>query len=146
MKNVILPFLLLCGTLLVGCAPATSKPTGYVAGRISLSGKPLPQGCQLLFIDRATGQIAGAILDATGEYRLHYEGRLGIPAGTYRVQLAPPASATTIPQPKEPPSPTTVIELPPPPFPQRYLSVDTSQLEFTVKTGTNKADFDLAGE
>jgi hypothetical protein len=136
---------LVCGwVLLVGCGSGESGgytgPLGTVKGVITFEGKPIPEGSQVLFIAPSDGYSATGVVNAAGEYALKYKDGDKIPAVRFAVQVAAPAasSAPVDPSNMTPPSKSQVA-----PFPARYGSTAKSKLEFTVKEGENKADFDL---
>lgn len=128
---------------------------GTVSGRMMIGGAPLKEGCLVMFQSVEGGYVATGTIKSDGKYTLTCDGSFDIPAVAYRVQLSPPSAVEPLKssQPQDPsmmaakvmgPSGTPgVKEAAKPPFPAMYLSALTSKLEYTVKAGSNTADFDL---
>lgn len=135
--------LLFITATVVGCDAGTNGyrgPTGKVAGRVTINGSVPPPGCMVLFQSPGTGYTAAAEIDIAGVFQLSFNGSPNIPAGLYKVQVTPPVSSARLsapPDPSKPPSP------PPRPFPAKYMSTNSSGIEFSVVAGTNTASFDL---
>ena len=139
-----------------GGGNAYKGPTGLVTGKMIIDGKPLAEGCQIVFQATEGGYIAVGTIKSEGKYTLTCDGSFNVPAVKYRVQLAPPSKVEPLtsskPQdPSEmarkvmgPPGSAKVKESAKPPFPEKYSSTLTSKLEYTVKAGSNTADFDLS--
>jgi type 1 fimbria pilin len=153
----------LCAVLVVaglalwaGCdSGGYSGPSGTVSGTLTLNGKPVPQGCTVVFVSdkgfTATGQVG-----AGGNYQLSVVGKggtttSGVPAATYQVSVSPPASgegseadydammeksASGEGQPEASQAEAEVI-------PAKYQSSGTSGLSFDVKEGPNTIDIPL---
>jgi hypothetical protein len=142
-------------SLFVGCGPAVdgySGPRGTVAGRLTIDGKPVREGCQILLMAaQSQGSfVAAGTVEGDGSYKALYRVPAGLPVGDYVVQLSLPRNDT--------PSVTVgagdsmtagdveqmqrawKASLP---FPQRYLSTSTSGLKLTVQPGVNAANFDI---
>jgi len=145
--------LLIIFTSVVGCGPAVdgySGPRGTVAGRLTIDGKPVREGCQILLMAARGSFVAVGTVEGDGSYKALYRVPAGLPVGDYVVQLSLPRNDT--------PSVTVgagdsmtagdveqmqrawKASLP---FPQRYLSTSTSGLKLTVQAGANAANFDL---
>ena len=140
-------------SLIAGCGgrgDGYSGPRGTVSGTITVDGKPLQQGCQVMFI-AAAGHTASGVVDEAGKYNLIYtDGE--VPAVEYQVQLTAPISVAA--QNADPgkmaqsmtlskKSAGAANELP---FPSKYGSTATSTMSFTVKEGPNTADFSLSSK
>lgn len=144
---------------LLGCAGGTGdgfKGTrGTVSGTVLISGKPLQEGCQVLFQSEEGGYIATGTIKGDGKYTLTCNGSFQVPAVKYLVQFSPPVVVE-----KKSSGPTDpsamamkvmgamgsgeVKEEVKAPFPTKYGSTTTSKLDYTVKSGANTADFDLS--
>jgi hypothetical protein len=150
--RVIGPLLILV-TLVVGCGPAVdgySGPRGSVAGRLTIDGKPVREGCQILFMAAQGSFVASGTVEGDGNYKALYRVPAGLPVGDYVVQLGLPRNHPSSAAPGAGDSMTAVdfdqlqrawkASLP---FPQRYFSTSTSGLKLTVQPGANAANFDL---
>jgi hypothetical protein len=144
----------------VGCGGSPDRydgPHGEVEGTITFQGEPIPQGSTVMFqsSDRlgptfiATGKVQEA-----GKYRLNYAGARRLPGVAYKVQITPAADT-------EPQAPLDTVNADPEelkpeamiaaakakqeslPFPEKYVSLQTTPLTFTVEEGQNVADFEL---
>lgn len=100
-------------------------PVGSVQGKVTVSGKALPEGTTIQF-SSDKGYSNAAKLDSEGSFEIE-----DLPTGTYQIYLtAPtpePSDDANAPAPKEGP----------PPFPKKYLQADTSGEKFDVKEGDN---------
>lgn len=113
---------------------------GSVSGKITYKGAPIPAGSSVIF-QAAAGYTGVGKTNDEGEYTLSYNKTSTLPAVSYTVQVSVPAAAAPA---KMDPANMGVETAPaPPPFPARYSAGTTSGLEFTVKGGVNRADFDL---
>jgi len=146
--------LLLVGAAVLGGCGSTgdgySGPRGTVTGTITVDDKPVPAGCQVLFMSEK-GYTATGIVGEGGNYKLTYA-QGDVPAVEYQVQLTPPATApvasvdpgkmaANMKLSKKGPDGKTDL-----PFPVRFTSTSSSKMSFTVKEGENKADFALTGK
>lgn len=126
-----------------------SGPRGTVSGTITLDGKPLQSGCQVLFMATQGGYTAAGVVGDGGKYTLSYQ-HGEVPAVEYQVQLTAPI-ATAAPQQADPAQMGAQMKLTKKskgdgadgPFPAHYGSIATSKMSFTVKAGDNTADFAL---
>lgn len=112
---------------------------GSVSGTITYKGAPVPAGSSVVF-QAAVGYTAGGKTNEKGEYTLTYEGKSVMPAVAYTVQVSAPAGAPATIDPAKMGQPSAPAVAP---IPVKYSSGATSGLEFTVKGGANKADFEL---
>lgn len=127
-----------------------SGPRGTVTGTVTVDGKPLQAGCQILFMSDK-GITAAGTVDEQGGFKLAYA-HGDIPAVEYQVQLAPPAS-TAVPN-QDPLKMAGNMKLSKKggegksdlPFPPRFSSTQSSKMSFTVKEGENKANFALTSK
>jgi hypothetical protein len=133
------------GLLGLASVPGCGKsiPSGTVTGKVTLDGKPVPEGCGVMFIaDKftATGQVG-----AGGSYTLFSAGKPSVPAATYKVAITPPTQqmsnadyekmmATGSAPPEA--SKTSAV-------PEKYGNAATSALSFEVKEGPNTINIEL---
>lgn len=146
--------------------PGGDQHEAYVSGQIQLDGKPLSNAA-IMFTDPDAGWGASASLDENGEFEISTL-RGGLKPGRYLISLMPER-----PEPEhvvkelqrqylqqtdglvEPSvmmlqgmpvseDKHTPVELPPGTIPMRFRSVDTSELDATIKVGDNKVSFNLA--
>jgi hypothetical protein len=112
---------------IVGCGPGNKA---RVTGRITLDGQPLDK-VLVMFVPDA-GPSSGAVTDQDGRYELVSGPKLGknVFTGRCRVYLTEPV--------EDPSKP-----VPPPRFPAKYLSGESSGLEWELKPGPNECNFDL---
>lgn len=113
---------------------------GSVSGKITYKGAAIPAGSVVMF-QAAAGYTAVGKTNDKGEYTLTYENKSTMPAVSYTVQVSAPAAAAPAKI-----DPANMVKESTPaafPFPAKYTAGATSGLEFTVKGGANKADFDL---
>ena len=147
--------LLISLTLVVGCGPAVdgySGPRGSVAGRLTIDGKPVREGCQILLMAARGSFVAAGTVEGDGSYKALYRVPAGLPVGDYLVQLGvPPNNYNTSSVAAGVGDSMTTGDVDQRqrawkaslPFPQRYLSTSTSGLKLTVQPGANVANFDL---
>ncbi len=125
-----------------GCSSDAHR--GVVKGRVTFKGQPVT-GALIHFENREGGVEAQAALDADGRYEVKTLQGDGLPAGRYKVAVAPgrimqPGEEAPLAG-KAPPKgslpPTTAV-------PAKYLRTATSDLVAEVKAGDNPAfDFEL---
>lgn len=144
-------------TFLVGCGGSVdgfSGSRGTVAGTVTFDGNPVPPGSTVMFQSKAGNTyIASGIVKEAGKYELVYQGEKSLPAISYLVQISPPLP-TTKPDVVDPKAVTAITAADVKkkvqdfknvkhPFPVKYHSINTSNLTFDVKAGSNTADFKL---
>lgn len=145
---------LLCMTVLVtaGCGGTDFGPQGSVSGKLTMDGKPLAAGTQLLFMQMEKGYAAFAHTDAEGNYQLNWmrEGstRTEVPVGEYKVLIQPPAVQDVEELSAEQMLDGGDEDIQPaePDFPKKYQQHSTSGLSFNVQEGENTCDLDLKSE
>jgi hypothetical protein len=116
----------------VGCGQA-SKPAGSVTGTVRYHEQPLPSvDVNFFSADKGTG--ARATADASGNFRLPEP----LDAGSYRVYITPPAPQTTGGPDGSPPPDVAKVDVP-----EKYLQMESSDLNVEVKPGENKVSLDL---
>jgi hypothetical protein len=104
-------------------SPAPMSKTVPVTGRVTCSGRPLPD--TILCLDRNGGHSAYAPLEADGKFRILNMNwtEEGATPGKYRAHLFTHSSG--------------------PEFPAKYRDPETSGIELDVTTGWNHFDIDL---
>ena len=135
--------------VLSGCWGTDFGPMGSVSGRLTMDGKPLEAGTQLLFMQMEKGYAAFGQTDAEGNYELVWmrEGKnwTEVPIGTYKILIQPPEvkdvedldADAMLAGADQDIKPAKAI------FPQKYQQHTTSGLQFDVKQGENKHDISL---
>ena len=121
--------LAVCVGWCLGCG-AGQPPTGKLAGKVTLQGKPLASGTVTL-VNTDSGIGASSQLDASGGYRID-----SVRTGEYQVAIQPPPA----------PSPEAMAEgakMEPSAIPDKYQDPQASGLKVTVGKGDNTSDFDL---
>jgi hypothetical protein len=112
--------------LLAGCGAHESA----VTGKVTIDDAPLTSGT-VAFYPQGGGAAAYGSIQSDGTYTLETGAAGGLAAGVYVVTVV----ATTPPQPGYQFGKLLT--------PLRYNKVDTSDLKFTVKPGSNKIDLPL---
>jgi hypothetical protein len=116
------------GFVVAGCGP--EFPLAEVSGKVTVNGKPLPEGT-VLFVPQA-GPAGVSDLGEDGSYKMQSrkpgDGAL---IGIHKVAIMPPFRPKLANAPK---------------VPSKYRDPSTSGLTAEVKKGENHLDFDLAGE
>lgn len=121
--------------LAVGCSKSPHDST--VSGTVSLDGVPIGPGViQFVPLDRGHNPATGTI-QVGGDYQLKTSNDLGLPPGEYDVTVAvynhPEVKAGERAAPGSAPLRT----------PEKYLSLGTTDLRFTVEPGKNEIDVSL---
>ena len=144
--------------VLAGCGGGGAQGDGFkgargeVSGTITLDGKPLQKGCQVIFMSKEGGHTATGVVDEQGKYTLSYTGGNGLPVGEYLVQLSAPVVISEQKGPVDPRAMADKMKLAGKPgeattdsnpFPNKYLTTTNSKLTFTVAAGKNTANFEL---
>jgi hypothetical protein len=155
MKRVMGVWALACVLTVTGCRGPTDGyqgERGQVSGTVTLDGKPLAKGCQVIFLSKTGGYTASGVVNDSGAYTLSYVHGLSLPAIEYRVQLTAPVqpdSTETV----DPSAMGAKLALKrkggaasDSPFPVKYGSAEKSGLEFKVAAGSNTADFKLESD
>jgi hypothetical protein len=108
-----------------------------VAGRVTFEGKPVSTGVIRFTSTQAPIDML-ANLGPDGAYKVLRAHGPGLPEGTYRVSIMPPAANRPIGDfgPTKPP-------LQCPDIPDKYRSPSTSGLILVVKPGNNTCDVDM---
>jgi hypothetical protein len=113
--------------LLSGCSAHESA----VTGNVTLDGAPLTTGTVAFYPANGEGAAAYGSIQSDGTYRLDTGATGGLAAGDYVATVV----ATTKPQPG--------FEFGKLLTPERYNTLKTSDLKFTVKPGSSKIDLEL---
>ncbi|QDS87504.1 hypothetical protein EC9_16830 [Rosistilla ulvae] len=123
---------------LSGCSPqGFTGPTGTVAGSLTSKGKPLDSGTTITLIS-AEGFAASGTTDAEGHFNLMFRGSNEIPVSHYRIQVTAGQAAEASSNEPDPTAYATLdIKDSKLPFPEKYGSSSTSELEFDVREGDN---------
>jgi hypothetical protein len=134
LSNLSIAWFAMFVSVFVGCQ---REPTlGIVAGKVTLNGTPVSQG-RISFNDASQGIFMTADLRPDGSYEIvRAEGR-GLPPGTYRVAIAPPAIDLPV------GSSSAAPPQPPSAIPAKYQDVATSGLELSVQPEANVYNVDL---
>ena len=81
----------------IGCWGAVDYgPTGTVAGRLTMDGKPLPAGHNVSFMDMEKGYLAFGQTDAEGNFKVDSWNEGNMPVGVYKVMIAPPQNTQAV--------------------------------------------------
>jgi hypothetical protein len=117
---------------LVGCG----RHAAYVAGDVTLAGKPLTSGV-VSFTPVATGPSAYGNVGGDGRYALQTGGGQGLDPGAYKVTVAANATAEQAARMGIAIGREGIMPLLTPP---RYADVATTPLTVTVKAGRQEID------
>jgi hypothetical protein len=125
--------------IMTGCGGGDGATRGNVQGKVTLKGGSLPAGCTVAFSGGTGG--GSATIDASGAFTVSG----GIPVGSYRVSVAPPATSQS---PEEAMKAAMAGKAGDASggIPAKYLDPATSGLTFDVKAGDNQASFELSAE
>lgn len=111
-----------------------------VKGTVTLDGKPVPPGVIVFSPVAGGGNSSRGRIEANGNYFLVTRHERGVDPGDYRV-------AVQVFEKGDPPGPGERAPANLPPLvPERYLSIDTSGLQFTVESGSNTLDINLSSD
>ena len=137
----------------IGCGSGPMLPegaTGTVSGKVTLNGKPVPEGTGVVFQRDSDGQLATGECDSNGEFILRMKGGLEIVEGAYRVAVQPPnptanmsdeeAMQASVDGKLDDVMGTASM------FPQKYQVIEESKTLFSVKPGPNEFTLDMTGE
>ena len=151
-------FLLLAVTgacFLTGCGgrELPEGTFGQVKGRLTLDGKPVPDGTTLVLLHKNKGYTAtGAVLD-DGYYTASFRGGLDLLTGVYAVSVTAPVEQETTANPNSPEAYAKMMEAGPEGeekndsgFPAKYTSANTSNEQMEVKEGANEYNLDMKAE
>lgn len=148
-RNVTSLLIVMMGLTLSACAKKNDYgPMGSVTGKLTINGKVIEQGTQLLFMKMDAGYAAFGETDQEGNYSIIWardgERKSKLPLGTYKVLIQPPRVGKDT----EEMSAEEMLEggdVAPakPKFPVKYQQHSTSGLEYTIEEGKNQIDIDL---
>jgi hypothetical protein len=128
--------LLLALAALAGCSDDRMK-TGYVTGKLTYKGKPVPNGT-VTFVPEARGvPSASGEIQPDGTYRLTtYKPHDGAVIGAHKIMIvAVQDTGGRLPEERAATPPLVV--------PEKYMRTATSGLSADVKEGENTFDFEL---
>jgi hypothetical protein len=137
-RCVFLPLIACFVVITVGCG---SESLGSkVSGRVTLDGKPIGPGT-LTFVRIGGGQnpATGNVMSADGYYTVQTNRTTGLTPGQYKV-------AVSIRQRPESAAPGQRQPLMPFAHPEKYNSLETSGLEYEIKSGSNTINIELKSE
>lgn len=142
--------LLLTASLLVGCSSDFDYgPTGTVSGRLTMNGKPLKAGTQVVFMHPEKGYAAFGSTDPEGKFQITSWNDGNLPVGPYRVMIQPPAGEinpdTATPE-QLLDNPELAEAVPEAEFPFKYRQTSTSGLSYNVEQGPNTFEIDLEAD
>jgi hypothetical protein len=127
-----LPLILSVLALTIGCSPG--EQLGQVNGVVTINGKPLNTG-SILFQNSAAGVSINANIAEDGTFVVKTFDKNGIPPGIYKVVVRADTfgdpETPLVGQPIKPkPKPSAVV-------PEKYRTLETSDLSVTVNAGAN---------
>ncbi|MFN8710550.1 MAG: hypothetical protein ACK526_11680 [Planctomyces sp.] len=150
--------------MIVGCKQEKVYVMGKVSGQIMLDGKPLQEGCVVVFHPAGGDTLHGSsVIAEGGKYRIAQgTGQLGVPVGEYKVTISPPLLSPEVQKQNEEKNQATIMKalvtrnasrvmkdlviLQTDIVPLKYRSQGSSPLKVTVKEGDNTSDFTLDPE
>ncbi|MFN3148358.1 hypothetical protein [Bremerella sp.] len=121
---------LLAVGLLIGCSESGPK-TYAVNGSVTIGQKPMNGGF-VSFEDPTTGNAAQGAIEEDGTYSVE------LPEGSYQVMIEPTEIEVKSKDGMSPPSTKYAQNVP-----ERYMSVDTTELSAEVGDGSTTFDFQL---
>jgi len=119
--------------LISGCGSSDKLARYRVTGKVSFQGQPVERG-EITFADPNAGQVNSSPLGSGGSYSLE------IPAGDFKVSIAPPlveTKGTGDSPPDQVPDPAVKN------IPKRFWTQEKSGLTAQVAKGKQNFDFDL---
>lgn len=123
-------------TLVVGCG--TSVNRAEVTGTVTIAGKPVTQGVQVVFTPQTPdAEVTIGVTNDRGRYTMYHKpGMKGLPSGTYTVSIKQPGDDT--------PGPGLILppELAAIKIPKRFR-IGTSTLECVVGSAPTTFDIDI---
>lgn len=152
LSSLVAVVVMISGIAGCGGAPARKmEEQAKVSGSVTLGGKPLPTGWNIVFASKEKGSTGAGSIDSLGKFSLRAgDPAVGIPVGRYEVMLRAPAGP--------PPAPVGSADYQKQmmsgastkpkvadegPVPMKFLAFDTSGLVFELKGGENTFDIDL---
>lgn len=127
---------LMCLVLLTGCNESPYGST--VSGTVTLDGVPIGPGIiQFVPVGRSHNPATGAI-QVDGKYVLKTSNAVGLEPGEYDVTVAVYDQPELAPGERAPPGSAPLRT------PEKYMSLETTDLRFTVSAGTNTIDVQLS--
>lgn len=119
--------------------------TGTVSGTVTYNGKPVPEGCGVMFlpVSGEAGVMGIGTTDSSGAYTLKMRNEENILAGKYTVGISPPNSDNGSDDPDSAANVSEETSEPKLPFPEKYLSPETSEVTFDVVAGSNSFNIEM---
>lgn len=124
------------GTLVVVAAeqPLQTPEIARITGRLTLEGKPLARH-SVVFMEPSRGDLAFGVTDAEGRFFIDSWKGGDMTPGRYRAYVRPPRVNEDTANGEGP--------LMPAEYPDQYLDVSTTPLEYRIVIGDNRYDIDL---
>lgn len=127
-----------CAAIAAGCNSSPYDAT--VTGTVTLNGKPIGPGViQFVPSGRSSNPSTGAIA-VNGAYELKTSNAVGLPPGAYDVTVAVYDQPVLNPGERAPPGSAPLRT------PEKYLSVETTDLQCEVQAGANTIDIKLTSD
>lgn len=124
---------MLLGLGLSGCQ-RSEEAIWPISGTVTFQGKPISAG-MIRFGNPTRGIDMTAAVQSDGAYTVVTARGAGLPEGTYRVAVVPPAIRIPLGPIKQPLEPQSYPDIPP-----KFREFQTSGLTLTVKRGENRFD------
>jgi hypothetical protein len=129
------------GLLIIGLAGCGGSEFGATAsGVVTLDGKPITPGFVTFAPENPADVPAVSDLDANGRFALTTNKKPGLVPGKYRVAIQAFRPPTNVTPGERLMTPSERL------IPDKYFSVDTSGLEFTVDPGANTINLELTSK
>lgn len=138
MDRIRLVVAIACAAAVAGCTGSPYEAT--VTGTVTLDGKPIGPGVvQFVPVGRGHNPATGAIA-VDGSYELRTSNAAGLAAGAYDVTVAIYDQPKLAPGERAPPGSAPLRT------PEKYVSADTTDLQFEVQAGANTIDVPLVSD
>ena len=145
----LLASLILVLPICVGCGGGSSMPSwpkGTVTGKVTYMDAPITAGSSVMFQHVDTGWAATGTVESDGSFTLRMQGNTKILAGSYKVAVTPPTTAS--------PDETDLEEYAKvmesggaistaPKLPEKFNDPDSSGIVIEVEEGENYFEIDL---
>lgn len=124
------------GTLVVIAAeqPLATDEIARISGRLTLEGRPLSRH-SVVFMEPSRGDLAFGVTDKEGRYYIDSWKGGDMTPGRYRAYVRPPRVNEDAAHGEGPLMPND--------YPDEYLDVSTTPLEYRIVIGENRFDIDL---
>ncbi|MEY4179432.1 MAG: hypothetical protein RLY70_3006 [Planctomycetota bacterium] len=131
--------MVLASVAFTGCGGGDGVARGNLQGKVTLKAGSLPAGCTVAFSGGTGG--GSATIDSSGAYKLSE----GIPVGSYRVSIVPPATSQSPEEAMKAAMSGKAMDATGG-VPAKYLDPAQSGLTVDVKAGDNTANFELSAD